>query len=131
MELTWKWYQVGLDGMVNPLVFMLAGGIIGLLWGWRVLSTRSMLLGVWSVLLTMCVHGDYMFNVSGFRGLFQPVSDLTDVLVRAPLYGAVSAFMLWGGWGWIKLKVGPEKLALSRGLPYLKERWRERKEKRG
>jgi hypothetical protein len=129
--MVYKWYYPVWNGMLSPVIFLVAGAVVGVLWQVRVLSNRGWALAAWLLVTSYVAHMDYMFTVSGFQGVFLPDNDWITWLARVPIYAAVAAFLTWGAWGWLKLRVGQAAVDLPRGLPYLKERWRERKEKRG
>lgn len=130
----WKWYELCWDGLINPMVFILPILAMGLMWEFRILSNRTYVLLGSLLGLAMVLHMDYVFFISGLTSNPIPPGaggGWAPWPIRMLVYAAAQGFLTWGAWGWVRTVDGADKLALSRGLPYLKERWRERKEKRG
>lgn len=113
---------------MNPIVLFVALAVIGALWGLRALSSRCTLGVAFSAVLAWVVHLDYLMFVVGSDTL-PPLDGWAPWPVRLLVYVVACAFLLWGAWGWLKVKSGKEMFEMTRGLPYLRERWRERKQR--
>jgi len=120
--MTYHWYDLYWSGIVNPLVFFAAGGLVGLFWGIRWLSNRTYVVLTYALCLGWLLYVDHMLFSVGLEPWLIPLPAPAPLLERASIYAAAVAFGVWGTWGWVKLKTGKEKMRLSRGLPYLRER---------
>lgn len=120
------WYYLTWNGLVNPLMLFIVIGIIGALWGVRILSNRAFLGLVYAVALGWVIHLDHLMFVIGW-GSLPPLEGWAPLSARLIIYAIAWAFMLWGTWGWIRFKTGTDKMEQSRGLPYLRERLQQRR----
>ncbi len=123
--MNYRWYDFVWNGLVNPMVLFVAVGVIGALWGARILSNRAFLGLVYATTFGWLVHFDHLMFVVGW-GTLPPLEGWSPLPARLVLYAVVWGFLWWGAWGWIRFKTGKDKMAQSRGLPYLKERFHQR-----
>ena len=120
--MVYHWYDFYWHGFVSPLLAMAAVGLVGFLWDIRWLSNRTYCVLIYALTLGWLLHADHMVFSAGLGPLLPPQPPFAPLLERASIYAAAVAFLAWGTWGWVKLGTGKEKMRLSRGLPYLRER---------
>lgn len=103
-----------IDGLLNPVVWIVSIIVLGVAWDMRLLSNKTFCLMAWAGTVAYVIHMDLAW--------FSPHPHLGSLLVRTFVYALASAFITWGSWGYVKTLSGPEKIALSRGLAYRRER---------
>ncbi|MDP2400762.1 MAG: hypothetical protein Q8M66_02175 [Actinomycetota bacterium] len=126
-----EWYTLYHHGFITPLVILIGGLALMTLWELRIVSTRTFYALSYLMLVGYAIHVDYVMFIAGLKGIVGPLHSAVPWLLRVVGYAAVLALTTYVGAGMARRTDWKGKLDLPRGLPYLKERWRERKEKRG
>lgn len=123
------WYALSSDGLLSPLVLLVPSLLLMAFWNVRVLSTRGFYVAEYAMMLGYAVHVDYVVFIGGLQDAAGPLDTSMPWFVRVLCYAAVLALTTYAGAGMARRTDWKHKMDLPRGLPYLKERWRERKRK--
>lgn len=122
-----EWYTLYFHGALTPLALLIVGLVLMGLWELRVISNRTFYLLAFVASLGYWIHIDHIVFTKGLEGYAEPLSASVPLLIRLTGYAVINAVAMLGGSQMAAQSVHAYKLDLPRGLPYLRQRWAQRR----
>jgi len=122
-----EWHTLYFHGALTPMALFIVCLVLIGLWELRVISNRTFYVLTFIVLLGYWIHIDHIFFTKGLEGYAEPLSTSVPLLARLTGYAVINAIATIGGSRMAAQSIHAYKLDLPRGLPYLRQRWAQRR----